>query len=100
MFDRNIEVFELQGIQLIEGYFHRLRIVRIKGNKQMFEMARNLSQTVVEMSFLVIYSQWCGGSEATGEAARLIPPPPPPHQAILLLPFSLGRVSCRRHKMQ
>ena len=42
--------------------------------------------------------QWRGGSEAAGEAARLMATPPPP--VILLLPFGLGRVSCRRHNMQ
>ena len=40
--------------------------------------------------------QWRGGSETAGEAARLMAPPP----VILLLPFDLGRVSCRRHNMQ
>ena len=40
--------------------------------------------------------QWRGGSEAAGEAARLMASP----QVILLLPFGLGRVSCRRHNMQ
>ena len=45
------------------------------------------------------HKQWRGGSEAAGEAARLMAPPPPP-PVILLLPFGLGRVSCRRHNMQ
>ena len=45
-------------------------------------------------SKIFIQLQWRGGSEAAGEAARLMAPPPP------VMPFGLGPVSCRRHNMQ
>ena len=39
--------------------------------------------------------QWCGESEAAGEAAQLMLPP-----SNTFLPLGLGHVSCGRHNMQ
>ena len=42
------------------------------------------------------HEQWRGGSEAAGEAPRIMAPPPPNHA---FLSLGLGRVLCRRHNM-
>ena len=41
------------------------------------------------------YVQWRGGSEAAGEAPRIMAPP-----QSCFLSLGLGRVLCRRHNMQ
>ena len=54
-------------------------------------MVEKLQRTFVK--FVTVNTnpkQWHGGSEAAGEAARLMAPPPPP--VILFLPLGLGRI--------